>query len=56
MRLRNGLLTIDTASVDGRITRFVRDYLSTTQRPGLVMGISGGVDSAVCAAVSAKAI
>lgn len=56
MKLTRNALTIDPVKVEERIVTFVRDYLEGAGRTGLVMGISGGVDSAVCAAVCSRAV
>jgi NAD+ synthase len=52
-----GVLTIDAEAEVGRITQSLRELLRTKiNRRGLVIGISGGVDSAVCAALCVKAL
>jgi len=56
MKLTTDALIIDPAGVEERIVRFISDYLKGVGRAGLVMGISGGVDSAVCAAVCSRAV
>ncbi len=50
-------LTIDAEAEVTRITQSLRELLRTKiNRRGLVIGISGGVDSAVCAALCVKAL
>jgi NAD+ synthase len=39
-----------------RIVRFIRDYVEKTNTNGLVLGLSGGIDSSTVAALSAEAI
>jgi NAD+ synthase len=34
----------------------VRDYVDTNRFPGVVLGLSGGIDSAICAAIAADAL
>src|SRR4051812_43744423 len=54
--LKNAL-NFDAEAEVARITQSIRDLLRTKiNRRGLVIGISGGVDSAVCAALCVKAI
>ncbi|MFH0848259.1 MAG: NAD+ synthase [archaeon] len=55
-KLERSVLAIDSHWAEDRITRFVRDYVDRTGRKGLVMGISGGVDSSVCSTICARAI
>lgn len=40
----------------GRITGFIRDYLRGAGFAKVVLGLSGGVDSAVCAALAVEAL
>lgn len=49
-------LKIDLAQTERRITNFVRDYIIRAGTAGVVIGISGGVDSATSAAICSKAI
>jgi NAD+ synthase len=51
------LLKLDEAAEVEKITARIRELLrSKLNRRGLVVAVSGGIDSSVCAAVSAKAI
>ena len=34
----------------------LRDYVDTNRFPGVVLGLSGGIDSAICAAIAADAL
>jgi NAD+ synthase len=56
LKLTSGLLRVEPVETEKRITAFIRDYVRTQGAPGVVLGISGGIDSAVSAAVSAKAV
>jgi len=55
MRLTGRALRIDT-SAERKITRFIRDYLDKAKAGGIVLGVSGGVDSAATAALSTSAV
>ncbi|NGP53685.1 NAD(+) synthase [Thioalkalivibrio sp. XN8] len=56
-RLHPGVLELDAEAEIERICQAIRTQLSTKlHRRGLVLGISGGIDSAVCAALSARAV
>ena len=58
MRLpRNLMLTtqsldLDFAEAQKRIVRFIKDYVENAGAKGVVLGLSGGVDSSVTAALS----
>lgn len=52
-----GALALDCAAEAGRIEDFLRQTVARRlNRRGLVLGISGGVDSAVCAVLAVKAL
>ncbi len=51
------VLHIDPAAEAGRIGEGIREHLRTSlRRRGLVLGLSGGVDSSVCAALAVGAL
>ncbi|UCH31448.1 MAG: NAD+ synthase [Candidatus Bathyarchaeota archaeon] len=56
MQLEDKLLQIDTESIRQKIMRFIKDCINKTKAEGVVLGISGGVDSATTAALSAISI
>ena len=56
MQLTLSLLKIDPEATQRKITRFIKDYVEKTKTRGIVLGVSGGVDSAVNATLCAKAI
>ncbi|UCE96855.1 MAG: NAD+ synthase [Candidatus Bathyarchaeota archaeon] len=56
MKLTEGILQIDSETIQQKITRFIKDYVRKTKTKGIVLGISGGVDSATAAALSTIAI
>lgn len=46
----------DADYITSRITSFLRDYLAKSNTKGYVIGLSGGIDSAVSATLAVKAI
>lgn len=49
-------MKIDAAAEVSKITNALRQQLRGLRRRGLVLGISGGIDSSVCAALAVKAL
>ena len=49
-------LDVDAAVVAGRIEGFLRDQLEEFQRDGVVLGMSGGIDSAVVGTLLCRAL
>lgn len=49
-------MDLDWLEVKSKITRFIKDYFAKTETKGLVLGLSGGIDSSTTAALSALAI
>jgi NAD+ synthase len=49
-------LRIDPAQVAGRIEEFIRSAVSDYRRDGVLLGLSGGIDSAVVAGLAARAL
>jgi NAD+ synthase len=49
-------LTIDAASLAPQLEEFIRMGVDNLQREGAVVGLSGGIDSAVVAALAARAL
>jgi NAD+ synthase len=56
MQLAKELLKIDGAKTEEGITRFIANHLAECEARGIVLGISGGVDSATTAALVTSAI
>jgi NAD+ synthase len=56
LKLTPSVLELDWAEVEAKITRFIRDYVEKAKAKGIVLGLSGGLDSSTVAALSAKAI
>lgn len=47
---------MDMSEVEARIVSFIKDYVEKTGTNGVVLGLSGGIDSCTVAALSAKAL
>jgi NAD+ synthase len=56
LKLTSSVLELDWAEVETKITRFIKDYVLKSKAKGIVLGLSGGIDSSTVAALSAKAI
>jgi len=56
VKLTPSLLEIDFSEVQTRIARFIKEYMTNAGAKGIVLGLSGGVDSATVAALSSLAI
>ncbi|MGQ9624710.1 MAG: NAD+ synthase [Candidatus Bathycorpusculaceae bacterium] len=56
MKLTPSVLDLDWTEVEQKIKRFIKDYVEKSRTEGLVLGISGGIDSSTAAALSALAI
>jgi NAD+ synthase len=56
LKLTPSVLDIDFVEAQSRICRFIKEYVDNADAKGIVLGLSGGVDSAVIAALSSLAI
>jgi NAD+ synthase len=56
MELKPSVLDLNLADVETRIKRFIRTYVENAGAKGVVLGMSGGIDSNTIAALSAQAI
>ena len=56
MNLSQDVLKIDVQQTERQLVDFIRAYVRKTQAKGVVVGLSGGIDSSTVAALSAKAI
>lgn len=56
MQLTSKLLEIDCEATQQKITRFIEDYVAKAKAKGIVLGISGGLDSATTAVLATKAL
>ena len=50
------VLELDLPEIEKRIRRFIKDYVENAGADGVVLGLSGGVDSSTTAALSSLAI
>ncbi len=56
MKLTPAALDIDFSEAQSRICRFIKEYVENAGAKGIVLGLSGGIDSATVAALSSLAI
>lgn len=56
VKLTPSVLDMNFSEVETRITRFIKEYVSNSQAKGVVLGLSGGIDSATIAALCSKAL
>src|SRR4030043_1289038 len=56
MEFTKDILKIGCKSEDERISIFIKEQMLSMHREGIVIGLSGGVDSALCAALSVRVI
>lgn len=56
MELSPNTLKLDWSLVATRIKRFIRDYVNRSGKKGIVLGVSGGIDSSTTAALASLAI
>jgi len=56
LKLSPEILNFDLSEVESRIEGFIKDYVAKAKAKGIVLGMSGGIDSSTVAALSAKAI
>jgi NAD+ synthase len=56
LKLTQQVLDLDWEEVKTKITRFIRDYVEKVKANGIVLGLSGGIDSSTAAALSAMAL
>ena len=56
MKLTPQILELNWDDIAERIKKFIRDYVEKVGAEGVVLGISGGVDSSTAAAISALAL
>jgi NAD+ synthase len=54
--LTSDALKLDLPSVEDRIKRFVKDYVEKCGAEGVVLGVSGGLDSSVTAALASLSL
>jgi NAD+ synthase len=56
VKLTPSLLELDLPEVEGRIRRFIKQYVENAGAKGIILGLSGGIDSATTAAMSSLSI
>jgi NAD+ synthase len=56
LELTPTVLHLDWQEVETKVKRFIKDYVEKTGTKGLVLGLSGGIDSCTATALSALAI
>ena len=56
MKLTSEALKLDLTSVETRIKRFIRDYVEKCGASGVVLGVSGGIDSCTTAALASLSL
>jgi NAD+ synthase len=56
MLLTPSILKIDREETKQKISRFIKDYVTKTKTKGVVLGMSGGIDSSTNAALAALSI
>ncbi len=56
MKLTAEALNVDWSEVDKKVCRFIKDYVERSQAKGVILGLSGGVDSCTVAALSARSL
>jgi NAD+ synthase len=56
LKLTAEVLNLDWAEVDRRVCRFIKDYVERCKVKGVVLGLSGGIDSCTIAALSARTL
>ena len=56
VKLMPAVLEIDFSEAQTRICRFIKEYVQNAGAKGIVLGLSGGVDSSTIAALSSLAI
>jgi NAD+ synthase len=56
VKLTPSVLELDLPEVEKRIRRFIKEYVENAGADGIVLGLSGGIDSATTAAISSLSI
>lgn len=56
MKLSSNALKLDWPLVATRIKRFIKDYIDKSGMKGIVLGVSGGIDSSTAAALASLAL
>ena len=56
MKLTPSVLELELPEVEKRLRRFITEYVENARADGIVLGLSGGIDSATTAAISSLSI
>jgi NAD+ synthase len=56
VKLTPSVLELDLPEVEKRLRRFIKEYVENAGADGIVLGLSGGIDSATTAAISSLSI
>ena len=56
MKLKPSVLDLNWTEVETKIKRFIKDYVEKSEAKGIVLGLSGGIDSCTVASLAALAI
>ena len=56
LELEDFVLKLDLPSVEAKIKRFIKDYIEKCGAKGVVLGVSGGVDSCTTAAIASLSL
>jgi NAD+ synthase len=56
VKLTPSVLELDLSEVEKRIKRFIKEYVENAGAEGIVLGLSGGIDSSTTAAISSLSI
>ena len=56
MKLTPSVLELDLSEIEKRIRRFIKKYVENSGADGIVVGLSGGIDSSTIAALSSLSI
>jgi NAD+ synthase len=56
MKLTPSILDLDLSETEKRIRRFIKQYIEASGANGIVLGLSGGIDSSTTAALSSLAM
>ena len=56
MKLTPSVLELDLSEIEKRIRRFIKKYVENSGTDGIVVGLSGGIDSSTIAALSSLSI
>jgi len=56
MKLTPSVLELDLSEIEKRIRRFIKKYVENSGADGIVLGLSGGIDSSTTAALSSLSI